>query len=70
MKQIIIVDWPPLSNILYKKSERIYQKSNIKYYVSNSCFELWLFMHFDEFYIENKKTTNEGVLRKVKMKYE
>lgn len=27
-------------------------------------------MYFDEFYIKNKKTTNEGVLRKVKMKYE
>lgn len=27
-------------------------------------------IYFDEFYIENKKTTNVGVLRKVKMKYE
>lgn len=27
-------------------------------------------MYFDEFYIENKKTTNEGGLKKVKMKYE
>ena len=31
------------------------KKNNVNLYISNPSFELWLFMHFDEFDLENKE---------------
>lgn len=51
----------------YDKVVDFCKKNNVNLYVSNPCFELWLYMHFDEFdsenmdaLLENRKMNNSG----------
>ena len=39
----------------YDKVVEFCKKNNVSLYVSNPSFELWLYMHFDEFDSEIKK---------------
>ncbi len=39
----------------YDKVVEFCKKNNVNLYVSNPSFELWLYMHFDEFESENKE---------------
>lgn len=39
----------------YDKVVEFCKKNNVNLYVSNPSFELWLYMHFDEFDSENKE---------------
>lgn len=39
----------------YDKVVEFCKKNNVNLYISNPSFELWLYMHFDEFDFENKE---------------
>lgn len=54
INMIIDRDSESFSESQYDKVVEFCEKNNVDLYVSNPCFELWLYMHFDEYEKENK----------------
>ena len=54
INMIIDRDSESFSESQYDKVVEFCKKNKVDLYVSNPCFELWLYMHFDEYEKENK----------------
>lgn len=67
LNMVIDRDKDSFTEMQYDKVVDFCKNNNINLYVSNPCFELWLYMHFDAFDSEdkdklllNKKVSNSG----------
>lgn len=67
LNMVIDRDKDSFTDAQYDKVIEFCKMNNVNLYVSNPCFELWLYMHFDEFDNENigdlfinRKINNKG----------